>query len=118
MPEDRTNKVSCSNYRCEIELTLEVISGKWKALILWYLGNHEVIRFNEFRKIMPEITQKVLTQQLRALEDAHLIKRKIYKQVPPMVEYSLKEFGVKLMPILEQMDIWGKEYVDLYNKNK
>ena len=115
MPEDKTNKVSCSNYRCEIELTLEVISGKWKALILWNLGNHEEIRFNEFRRIIPEITQKILTQQLRALEDDGLINRKVYNQVPPMVEYSLTEYGIKLMPILKQMDIWGKEYVDAYN---
>lgn len=119
MPEDRTNKVSCGNYRCEIELTLEIISGKWKALILWNLGSHETIRFNEFRRIIPEVTQKILTQQLRSLEDAKLINRKVYNQVPPMVEYSLSEYGEKLMPILEQMDIWGKEYVDNYtHKNE
>lgn len=114
MPEDRTNKVSCSNYRCEIELTLEIISGKWKALILWNLGNHEIIRFNEFRRLIPEITQKVLTEQLRSLEEAGLVNRKVYNQVPPMVEYSLAEYGEKLMPILEQMDIWGKDYIDEY----
>lgn len=114
MPEDRTNKVSCSNYRCEIELTLEIISGKWKALILWNLGNHEIIRFNEFRRLIPEITQKVLTEQLRSLEEAGLVNRKIYNQVPPMVEYSLTRYGENLMPILEQMDIWGKEYVYEY----
>ena len=119
MPEDRTNKVSCNNYRCEIELTLEIISGKWKALILWNLGVHEKIRFNEFRRIIPEVTQKILTQQLRNLEDANIINRKVYNQVPPMVEYSLSEYGKKLIPILEQMDIWGEEYVDnYYNKTK
>ena len=116
MPKDRTNKVSCSNYRCEIEVTLELISGKWKSLILWNLGNHEVIRFNEFRRITPEITQKMLTQQLRSLEADGLINRKVYNQVPPMVEYSLTEEGKKLMPILEQMDEWGKKYVDNYEK--
>lgn len=114
MPEDRTNKVSCSNYRCEIELTLEIIGGKWKALLLWNLGIHEVIRFNEFRRIIPEITQKILTQQLRSLEEAGLVNRKVYNQVPPMVEYSLSRYGEKLIPILEQMDIWGKDYVDKY----
>ena len=116
MPKDRTNKVSCSNYRCEIEVTLELISGKWKALLLWNLGNHEVIRFNEFRRIIPEITQKMLTQQLRSLEEDGLINRKVYNQIPPMVEYSLSEEGKKLMPILEQMDKWGKNYVDNYKK--
>lgn len=117
MPKDRTNKVSCSNYRCEIEITLEVIGGKWKALLLWNLGNYEVIRFNEFRRIIPEITQKMLTQQLRSLEEDGLINRKVYNQVPPMVEYSLSETGKKLMPILEAMDDWGKEYVEEFKKD-
>ena len=114
MPEDRTNKVSCSHYRCEIELALEIIGGKWKALLLWHLGIHEIIRFNEFRRIIPEITQKILTQQLRSLEEAGLVNRKVYNQVPPMVEYSLSKYGEKLIPILEPMDIWGKDYVDNY----
>ena len=111
MPEYRTNKVSCKNYRCEIEVTLEVIGGKWKSLIIWTLGIHNVIRFNDFRNLIPEISQKMLTQQLRDLEKNKIVKRKIYNQVPPMVEYSLTEIGEKLLPILEEMDIWGKEFV-------
>lgn len=111
MPKDRTNKVSCQNYRCEIELTLELITGKWKALILWNLGNHKIIRFNEFRRILPEITQKILTQQLRGLEDDGLVKRRIYNQIPPMVEYSLTATGDKLIPLLEQLDRFGKDYI-------
>lgn len=114
MPEDRNNKVSCSNYRCEIE----VIGGKWKSLILWNLGEHGVIRFNEFKRIIPEISQKMLSQQLRDLESNKLVERKVYNQVPPMVEYSLSEMGQKLMPILKEMDIWGKEFVDNYKKDK
>ncbi|SHH35371.1 winged helix-turn-helix transcriptional regulator [Tepidibacter thalassicus] len=116
MPKDRTNKVSCNNYRCEIEITLELIGGKWKALILWNLGNHKVIRFNEFRRIIPEITQKMLTQQLRSLEEYGLINRKVYNQIPPMVEYSLSEEGKKLIPILDQMNKWGKNYITNYKK--
>lgn len=114
MPEDRNNKVSCSNYRCEIEVTLEVIGGKWKSLILWTLGQHEAIRFNEFKRLIPEISQKMLTQQLRDLESNKLVNRKIYNQVPPMVEYSLTEMGEKLLPILKEMDIWGKEFVSKF----
>lgn len=114
MPKDRTHKVSCSQYRCEIEITLEIIGGKWKALIIWNLGLHEVIRFNEFRRIIPEITQKMLTQQLRTLEEDGLITRTIYNQVPPMVEYALSDKGKTLMPILEAMDRWGKDYVEDY----
>lgn len=113
MPEDRLNKISCSNYKCEIELTLEIISGKWKALILWNLGNYGTIRFNEFKRRIPGITQKMLTQQLRDLENNKLLTRKIYPQVPPMVEYSLTELGENLMPILEEMDKWGKNYINL-----
>ena len=64
--------------------------------------------------MIPEITQKVLTEQLRSLEDAGLVNRKVYNQVPPMVEYSLTKYSEKLMPILEQMDVWGKDYVDDY----
>ena len=115
MPADRTNKVSCGNYRCEIEVTLEILSGKWKSLLLWNLGNHEVIRFNEFKHIIPEISQKMLTQQLRDLEKNNIVHREIYNQVPPMVEYSLTETGQKLLPILEAMDIWGKNFVDEFH---
>lgn len=118
MPKDRNNKVSCSNYRCEIEVTLEVIGGKWKSLILWNLGEHGVIRFNEFKRIIPDISQKMLSQQLRDLESNKLVERKVYNQVPPMVEYSLTEMGQKLMPILKEMDIWGKDFVAKYKKNK
>ena len=116
MPLDRTNKVSCSNYRCEIEVTLEIISGKWKSLLLWNLGIHKVIRYNEFRNIIPDISQKMLTQQLRSLEKNRLVHREIYNQVPPMVEYSLTDLGLKLLPILNEMDIWGKEFVSELNK--
>lgn len=113
MPDDRTNKVSCQNYRCEIELTLEIIGGKWKSLILWILGIHKNIRFSEFQSFIPEISQKMLTQQLRYLEKNLLISRKIYNQIPPMVEYSLSEIGEKLIPILKEMDIWGKEFIEI-----
>lgn len=112
MPEDRLNKVSCSNYRCEIEVTLEILSGKWKSLILWSLSNREFIRFNEFKRLIPEITQKMLTQQLRDLIKNGLIKKTIYPQVPPMVEYSLTPMGKELIPILDSMDKWGKSFVD------
>ena len=114
MPADRTNKISCNSYRCEIEVTLEVISGKWKSLIIWTLGIHEVIRFNEFKNLIPEISQKMLTQQLRNLEKNKLVNRKIYNQVLPMVEYSLSNMGKKLLPILKEMDLWGKEFVTIF----
>lgn len=111
MPEDRTNKVSCNNYRCEIEITLEIISGKWNALILWTLGNEGKKRFGELKKSISGITQKMLTQQLKSLEKYDIITRVAYDVSPPIVEYSLTEKGLKLMPILKEMDVWGKEYI-------
>lgn len=114
MPKDRLNKVSCSNYRCEIEVTLEILSGKWKALILWNLSLYKVIRYNEFKRLIPGITQKMLSQQLKDLEGNGLVKRTVYPQVPPIVEYSLNPVGEELIPILELMDEWGKNFVDNY----
>lgn len=114
MPDIRDNKISCSNYQCEIEVTLEVLSGKWKSLILWNLHLHEKIRYNELRRLITGITQKMLTQQLRDLEKYGIVERTIYPTVPPMVEYSLTELGENLIPIMQKMDEWGKEYVKHY----
>lgn len=114
MPDPRENKVSCSSYRCEIEVTVEILGGKWKSLIIWFLHLHKVIRYNEFRKLIPAITQKMLTQQLHELEKYNIVSRKVYPTVPPMVEYSLTEIGEELIPILEQMDNWGKKFVKIY----
>lgn len=117
MPDERGNKVSCSNYQCEIELTLEILSGKWKALIIWNLHLHDVIRYNEFRRLIPFITQKMLTQQLKELEKYKIISRKVYSSVPPMVEYTLTETGKELIPIMDAMDDWGKKYVKEYHES-
>lgn len=114
MPKDRLNKVSCSNYRCEIEITLEILSGKWKTLIIWNLSKYKVIRYNEFKRLIPEVTQKMLSQQLKNLEQNGIINKQVYPQTPPMVEYSLTKIGEELIPILQAMDNWGKNFVDNY----
>ncbi|MCT4633575.1 MAG: helix-turn-helix transcriptional regulator [Firmicutes bacterium] len=114
MPEDRSNKISCGNHHNPIEVTIEILSGKWKALILWNLNKHEVIRFNQFKRLMPDITQKMLTQQLRNLSKYHLIDKTVYPQTPPMVEYYLTDMGKKIIPILAQMEEWGEEFIDFY----
>ena len=116
MPDAREHKVSCSNYQCEIELTLEILSGKWKALIIWNLHLHEVIRYNEFRRLIDGITQKMLTQQLRELEKYGIVARTVYPTVPPMVEYRLSDLGKELIPIMSAMDQWGKNYVRFYRQ--
>ncbi|ENQ3080381.1 TPA: winged helix-turn-helix transcriptional regulator [Bacillus pseudomycoides] len=95
--------------RCSVEVTLDVIGGKWKGVILFHLINGE-IRFNQFLRLMPGITQRMLTRQLRELEADGVIHREVYKEVPPKVEYSLTEFGKSLIPIIVMMRDWGNEY--------
>jgi len=112
LPEHRTNKVSCNNYSCEIEIVLEIISGKWVSLILWTLGTEGTKRFGELKKLLPGVTQKMLTQQLRMLEKNDIVVRTVFPVVPPIVEYSLTGIGEKLMPIFKDLDLWGKEYID------
>jgi DNA-binding HxlR family transcriptional regulator len=111
---------SCNNlefknksYTCTFEITIDLIGGKWKPLIIWHLGTKGTHRFNELKKLLPKITQKMLTQQLRELEADNLIIRKIYPQIPPKVEYSLTDVGESLMPILKMMCDWGDGYYKL-----
>jgi DNA-binding HxlR family transcriptional regulator len=99
-------------FNCEKELTLSVIGGKWKMLILWHLGKEGTKRFGELKALMPGITQRMLVNQLRELEDHQIVKRKVYPVVPPKVEYSLTEHGESLMPILDSMYTWGKNYME------
>ena len=94
---------------CPVRATVGVIGGKWKPLILFYL-KHRRMRFNEFRRMIPEATHKVLTQQLRDLERAGIVTRKIYPEVPPRVEYSLSADGQSLRPVLAAMAAWGMKY--------
>ena len=98
-------------YDWPIDATLDVIGGKWKPLIVYAL-NDETLRFGQLlEKLQPRITQRMLTKQLRQLEEDGLITRKVYAQVPPKVEYSLTEMGKSLMPILDQLCSWGSEHM-------
>lgn len=99
-------------YGCGVEVTLAVIGGKWKAVILYYLlGGTR--RFGEFRRLLPDVTQKMLTAQLRELERDGLVHREVYREVPPEVEYSPTPLGQSLEPIPRQLNGWGKEYAGL-----
>ena len=95
---------------CPVEATLEMIGGKYKALILWHLSENK-LRFSELRKAIKNATPKMLTQQLRELEAHKLIHREVFPVVPPKVEYSLTETGRSLMPILMAMRDWGASYL-------
>lgn len=94
---------------CPVNVTLEVIGGKWKVLILYHLSQGTQ-RFNELRRLLPDVTQRMLTLQLRELEQAGIVHREVYPQVPPKVEYSLTEFGKTLMPVIQVMHNWGMQY--------
>ena len=95
---------------CPVEATLEMIGGKYKALILWHLSENK-LRFSELRKAITNATPKMLTQQLRELEAHNLIHREVFPVIPPKVEYSLTETGKSLMPILVAMRDWGAGYL-------
>ncbi len=94
---------------CPVETTLKVIGGRWKVLILreLFLG---VRRFNELHRALTGITQKMLTQQLRELEQDGIVHRRVYPQVPPKVEYSLTDLGQSLEPVIEAMHNWGMQH--------
>ncbi|UNP84455.1 winged helix-turn-helix transcriptional regulator [Bacillus mycoides] len=92
-----------------VEITLNIIGGRWKSLILWHL-TQGTQRFGELKRLMPNITPKMLTQQLRELENDGIINRKVYAEVPPKVEYSITEYGKSLGPTLKSMCQWGTEH--------
>ena len=99
---------------CPVGITLDLIGGKYKALILWHLSQRK-LRFNEIQKLVAKATPKMLTQQLRELEAQKLVHREVFPIVPPKVEYSLTELGQSLMPILAAMRDWGANYLKSKN---
>jgi len=99
---------------CPVSATLDLIGGKYKALIIWHLAEN-TLRFSQLNKLIPSATPKMLTQQLREMEAQDLIHREVFPVVPPKVEYSLTELGHSLLPVLIAMRDWGSEY--LHSKN-
>ena len=95
---------------CPVEATLDLIGGKYKALILWNLSSQK-LRYSQLRDLLSGITPKMLTQQLRELESRQLVHREVFPIVPPKVEYSLTDLGKSLMPILVAMRDWGASYL-------
>ena len=102
--------------KCPVETAIDVLAGKWKILILWYLRS-ETKRFSELQRLLPRTTQKMLIQKLRELENDGIIQRKVYPVVPPKVEYSLTSYGETLKPILKQLYLWGQTHKDNNFKN-
>lgn len=105
-------KEKCAKYeKCPIVLVQDIVSGKWKILILWYLS-YSKLRFSDIQRKLPSVSQKVLSRQLKSMEEDNIINRKVYPVVPPKVEYSLTDVGRKLIPILEMMHKFGAEYLE------
>ncbi len=100
-------KTDMKTYQCSFEFALDMVSGKWKSLALYYLSE-ETLRYGEIRKKIGGITQKMLTQTLRDLEKNGLVSRKVYPVVPPKVEYTITQNGAALIPIFERLQAWGE----------
>ncbi|MGE7780231.1 winged helix-turn-helix transcriptional regulator [Peribacillus sp. NPDC097264] len=105
--ENTHNSDNCAN----IEIALDIIVGKWQPIILFHLINNEKLRFSEFQRAIPNISKKVLTNQLRELERHDIVHRKVYAEVPPRVEYSMTEYGMNLKTVLLSMHTWGLEHL-------
>lgn len=120
MTNDKTMEPKADNdtrLTCEVEITLEIIGGRWKVLIIRELMSG-VKRFGELQRALPGITQKMLTQQLREMEDDGIIHREVYPQIPPKVEYSLTPLGQSLQPILNAMHEWAVKHFSQIPRNR
>ena len=102
------------DFFCEKELTMAVISGKYKVVIIWHVGHEGPLRYGEIYKLFPGISDRILTKQLRELESDGIVGRKVYPVVPPKVEYHLTELGGTLLPIVDEIWHWGKENMKYY----
>ena len=94
-------------YHCALDVTMELVGGKWKTIVLWYLRKDKK-RFSELRKLIPGITEKMLSMQLRQLEKDGFVRRTVHAEVPPRVEYALTPLGRTLLPLLEEIAKWGR----------
>lgn len=114
MAKARHSRFDCSP-GCSVEAAVGLIDGKWKSVVLFHLLSG-TLRFNELRKHIVNVTPRMLTNQLRELEEDGLIERKVYAQVPPKVEYKLSELGRSMEPILLALKYWGDANISLYGK--
>lgn len=104
-------KLNGNTFHCAMDVTMNFIGGKWKTVVIWYLRN-KTMRFGELRKQIPDITEKMLSLQLKSLEEDGIIKREVFAEVPLRVEYSLTPFGKTLLPVVESIAKWGRNLGD------
>ncbi|MEG0276448.1 MAG: helix-turn-helix domain-containing protein [Coprobacillus sp.] len=105
---------------CPLLLTQRILLGKWKLSIIWFLATHKVMRYTELKKAFDDssLTQKMLTQHLKELQEDNLVHRHSYNEVPPKVEYSLTSLGESFIPVLKNMEAWGEYYIGECQKSK
>ncbi|KFL31658.1 hypothetical protein JP75_09060 [Devosia riboflavina] len=115
MAKARHSRFDCSP-GCAVEAAIGLIDGKWKSVILFHLMKDGTLRFNAIQRHLLKVTPRMLTNQLRELEEDGLIIRKVYAQVPPKVEYSLSPLGKTMQPILLALHAWGETNIGLYGK--
>ncbi|WP_025819389.1 winged helix-turn-helix transcriptional regulator [Shewanella marina] len=113
MKKSNLNKVDqeCDNTSCMVHDGLQIIGGKWKSMIMYALMQHKFIRFNQLKSMIPNVSQKMLTQKLKELERDGLIERKVYPEVPPHVEYSLTELGLSIGHIYRSIHLWQQTHI-------
>ena len=102
-------------YNNPVELSLDILGGKWKMPIIWRLKDSSK-RYGELKKLLPGVTHKMLTQQLRELEEGEIITRKVYPEIPPKVEYNLTLLGKSVIPVIDLLREWGEEYRSVFTK--
>ncbi len=102
---------------CPMALGMNILSGRWRLQIVWIIYRKETVRFNELQRTLGNITTKTLTQQLRELEEEKIVKRTMYAEIPPKVEYSLTEIGRTISPVLQSLCDWGKVYRNMVEQD-
>lgn len=113
--EDLREKLKNGEFNCEKELTLSIISGKWKVVIIYHLGHEGTYHYGEFHKLFTHsISNRILTKQLRELEQDGIVSRNVCDGNPPRVEYNITELGMTLLPIVDALYEWGKEHMSYY----
>ncbi len=102
-------------FNCNMELTLDIIGGKWKPILIYHIGSQKKLRFGELKRLIPNISERVLSRELRELEKYKIIHREAFDEKVLRVEYSLTPMGLEVMPVLSALTIWGNKYNEQYN---
>ncbi|MFI3115286.1 MAG: helix-turn-helix domain-containing protein [Clostridia bacterium] len=105
-------------FNCNMELTLDIIGGKWKPIIIYHIGNNPKMRYGELKRIIPSISERVLSRELRELENTGIIAREEFREKILRVEYSLTDIGNEVLPLLNALTLWGNKYNNLHDYAK